>query len=414
MATSKERIVLACRDAAKAIFAGFRGYRMPEARLIELEMNTELAGKRLNLVLPALATKYMFGGVSTALRLFSAMASHFERARIIVVEEGEGQFESSRWPDWVLASRNPHARRVIAYLDGRDATLEVAPEDIFIATQWQTAYQIKHWMSGLCARFPARDMRFIYLIQDFEPAFHPWSSHYLLADSTYLDGGKIVAIFNTELLRSYFRRQGYSFQAEYCFEPKMNEELAKLRGQMGAVEKERLVLIYGRPSVHRNAFELVIESLHEWSRSFAGASQWKVVSLGEQHKDIRLTNSVTVRSLGKIAISEYASLMSRAAIGVSLMVSPHPSYPPLEMADFGMRVITNGFAGKNLAARSKNILSVSDASPLGIALALQGLCESAPIGIVREFARDPSAFPDTGEEFPFLPALLSDVGVNNP
>jgi len=413
MARSREQIILACRDAVKALFAQFRGYRMPEARLIECKLNTALTGKRLSLVLPALATKHLFGGIATAIRLFRAMASHFERARIIVVEESERQFESSRWPDWLLASQDPHGRYTVACLEGGTEILEVAPEDVFVATQWQTAYQIKHWMSGLCTRCPGRDPRFIYLIQDFEPAFYPWSSHYLMADSTYLDGGKIVAIFNTELLRSYFRRQGYSFQAEYCFEPKMNDELAKLRAQVGRVAKERLILIYGRPSVHRNAFELVIEALHEWSRRFAGAPEWKVISLGERHKDIRLANSLTVQSLGKVAMTEYASLMARASIGVSLMVSPHPSYPPLEMADFGMRVITNGFTGKNLAQRSQNILSISDASPPGIALALRELCERAQIGIAQDLAT-PSAFLGAQDEFPFLAALLTDIGVAGP
>jgi hypothetical protein len=414
MAKSKERIVLACREAAKALFAQFRGYRMPEGKFLGFKINTALTGKRINLVLPALSTKQMFGGNSTAVRLFRAIAGQVQQARIIVVEESERQLESSRWPDWVLASQDPHARHTIAFLDRGSTILEMAPEDIFIATQWQTAYQIKHWMSALGAQFPARDTRFIYLIQDFEPAFYPWSSYYLMADSTYLDGGKIVAIFNTELLRSYFRGQGYSFQGEYSFEPNMSEELTRFRDQMGAVPKERLILIYGRPSVHRNAFELIIEALHEWSESFPGAAQWRVISLGERHKQIGLSNGVKVNSLGKVSLAQYASLMSRASIGVSLMVSPHPSYPPLEMADFGMSVITNSFAGKSFAARSKNILPVADASPLGIAQALQGLCEKTQVGIARELAHEKSAFLGAAEEFPFLAALLADVGINSP
>ena len=38
-----------------------------------------------------------------------------------------------------------------------------------------------------------------------------------------------------------------------------------------------------------------------------------------------------------------------SAIGISLMVSPHPSYPPLEMAHLGMLVLTNGFGAKDLS-----------------------------------------------------------------
>ncbi|OBI53361.1 hypothetical protein A5706_22475 [Mycobacterium sp. E796] len=39
------------------------------------------------------------------------------------------------------------------------------------------------------------------------------------------------------------------------------------------------------------------------------------------------------------------------------MISPHPSYPPLEMAEAGMRVITNSYENKNLSALHENITS---------------------------------------------------------
>ena len=38
--------------------------------------------------------------------------------------------------------------------------------------------------------------------------------------------------------------------------------------------------------------------------------------------------------------------MKRASIGISLMESPHPSYPPIEMALFGVNVITNIYESK--------------------------------------------------------------------
>ena len=45
------------------------------------------------------------------------------------------------------------------------------------------------------------------------------------------------------------------------------------------------------------------------------------------------------------------------------MISPHPSYPPLEMAAFGVKVITNNFWNKDLSDWNKNITSVSDVKP---------------------------------------------------
>jgi hypothetical protein len=65
------------------------------------------------------------------------------------------------------------------------------------------------------------------------------------------------------------------------------------------------------------------------------------VSVGELHRDIRLARGVILQSKGKLSLEEYAACLEDAAIGLSLMVSPHPSYPPLEMAEFSVRVITN-------------------------------------------------------------------------
>ena len=54
---------------------------------------------------------------------------------------------------------------------------------------------------------------------------------------------------------------------------------------------------------------------------------------------------------GKASLDEYADHLNRAAVGVSLMVSPHPSYPPLEMAEAGVLAITNNYGSKDLSRR---------------------------------------------------------------
>jgi hypothetical protein len=58
------------------------------------------------------------------------------------------------------------------------------------------------------------------------------------------------------------------------------------------------------------------------------------------------------------------------------MASPHPSYPPLEMAHFGMRTITNSYANKNLSLAHENIISIPDVAPATIASALAAACSS--------------------------------------
>ena len=70
---------------------------------------------------------------------------------------------------------------------------------------------------------------------------------------------------------------------------------------------------------------------------------------------------------GKARLDDYADYLSRALVGVSLMISPHPSYPPLEMAEAGLATITNAFAGKDLRRRFDNIVSPARLDPASLA-----------------------------------------------
>lgn len=58
------------------------------------------------------------------------------------------------------------------------------------------------------------------------------------------------------------------------------------------------------------------------------------------------------------------------------MSSPHPSYPPLEMSVFGVKVITNTYANKDLASFNDNMVSLSNISPNNIAVTLKNICDN--------------------------------------
>ena len=80
--------------------------------------------------------------------------------------------------------------------------------------------------------------------------------------------------------------------------------------------------------------------------------------------------------MGKLDLDSYGQLLTTSAVGVALMVSPHPSYPPLEMAHLGMRVVTNRFGAKDLSAWHPNITSAPDLSPEGVARAIADACDA--------------------------------------
>jgi hypothetical protein len=90
---------------------------------------------------------------------------------------------------------------------------------------------------------------------------------------------------------------------------------------------------------------------------------------------VQLANGRTVRSAGKLQLEKYAELLQTTAVGLSLMASPHPSYPPLEMAHFGVLTITNGYANKDLSSAHDNIISIRDIRPETIANATAAACK---------------------------------------
>ncbi|GFE70281.1 hypothetical protein CFPU101_28910 [Chroococcus sp. FPU101] len=262
--------------------------------------------------------------------------------------------------------------------------LPVSKGDIFISTFWKTAYIAQRLSLWQSQEFNQPIKPIIYLIQDFEPSFYPWSSQYSLACSTYEYPHPMIGVFNTKLLQDYFHLQNYRFAYEYSFEPYLNKVLLDNLKKLKGTPKERTILIYGRPSTSRNAFGILLESLRIWQKQFLEAKQWKILSAGESYPDIPISDNLVIESLGKLSLEDYAQTLAKAAIGISFMISPHPSYPPLEMAHFGIKVITNGFENKDLSSWHDNIISIPFAlfSPESIANQLTILCQ--------KFTEDPN------------------------
>ena len=335
---------------------------------------------RLNLLVPALALRHVFGGIATALDLFRQLASDDANLRIILTDSLSFEpADNPAYEGWSVASldkADAAGRQIIAAGDRYGLTLPVGRGDRFVATAWWTAalaLKIQEWQASEFAFEPAP--RFLYLIQDYEPGFYPWSSRYALADATYRGSDRVIALFNTRLLRRFFEDEGYRFALAYEFEPRLSDQLRLLRDRAMTLARERRVLVYGRPSVPRNAFQIIVEGL----RRFVAAhpeNDWIFVSAGEAHPPIELGGGRMLNSVGKLTIEQYAQELGRCSIGISLMVSPHPSYPPLEMAAFGMHVLTNRYKSKDLSVLAPNIYSLDVVSPPALAARLAAMVSS--------------------------------------
>lgn len=369
---------------------------------------SDFSGSRINLLVPSIRQGDIFGGISTALRLLEALAPHFGGIRLIVTDAGYGADDLKLFANYAVVPSDEESsatRQLVPFNQRAGKTLPVAAGDVFVATAWWTAYCAQRLIPQQAEIYGQPAKPLLYLIQDYEPGFYPWSSQYMLALSTYAYAGPSIGIFNTHYLYEYFKAAGHACHHEFVFEPHIHPALRARMAEAAKPRKKR-ILIYGRPSVSRNALPLIVEALRLWAESYPAAREWELVSIGEEHPTINVCGMGLV-SMGKLSLDQYADLMKASAIGLSLMISPHPSYPPLEMAHFGMRVLTNGFGPKDLSVAHGNIMSVTDVSPEGLSDALCGLC--------REFEVDPTAgdmlvdqsphFMSAEAEFPFLVGL---------
>lgn len=325
---------------------------------------------RFNLFVPALSIQHVFGGISTALDFFDALTEGQTNVRLILTDQSAFSLDDNpAFADWVISSLDDDdgkGRRIIPAGDRYGKTLVVGKHDRFVGTAWWTALSIKSIQQWQCRLYKSnRVIDFIYLIQDFEPGFYPWSSRYALAESTYHDNENVIAVFNSSFLKSFFDTESYDFPHAYVFEPSLHPKLRQELIQAKNTSREHKVLIYGRPSVDRNAFQIIVMAIKQWVEKNP-QSDWEFISAGETFSPIELGSGKLLSSLGKLSLLDYTRVLSNASVGISLMISPHPSYPPLEMAAFGIRTITNRYKGKDLSVLTSQIISIDSVSPVSL------------------------------------------------
>lgn len=327
---------------------------------------------RYNLVLPTLRKTKVFGGILTAIKIFQTfLEKKGIKGRVIVLSN------ESRNEKWTYMIKNSNNQNLELFFISEGNRINVGINDIFILTSWKTAYVFIPILLWQIKQYNLKNRKALYLIQDYEPGFSAWSTEYVLAESTYkYNSNLIMAIFNSKELYNFFEKKGYQFSCKFYFEPVLNEQLKKhlINLEKKPHQREKTILIYGRPSEPRNAFEIIRHSLSIWSQNYKHSKEWTIISLGEGFKDIELPNN-TIKAKGKVTLKEYATIMHSVYAGISLMVSPHPSYPPLEMSTFGIKTITNMFENKDLSYFNDNIISVPICAPVEIANRLMEVCD---------------------------------------
>ncbi|WP_337271395.1 rhamnosyltransferase WsaF family glycosyltransferase [Oryzifoliimicrobium ureilyticus] len=334
---------------------------IPETRAL-LAHRSNSRRRRINLVVPTINPSQTFGGVSTALKVFDeisdALGSDFDRRIIVtcapVKEDALLNFPAYKMRLISEGSVDEDGWAIVDAFERSEGKISLRDGDVFIATAWWTA-AFSFSFNNLRRLTGKSPIPVIYLIQDNEPYFYGWSTRWALAEATYRNPDETIAIINSAELALSISSQ-YTFRSNYYLPYTIN---AQLEANWKEQKRERIILIYGRPNVLRNAFEILADALILWQRRNPTiAAAWSILSLGEEFDPDLVFPMQNLQVIGKASLEKYAEYLSTASVGVSLMLSPHPSYPPQEMAEAGLITVTNKFNGKNIGETYSNIIEV--------------------------------------------------------
>lgn len=309
---------------------------------------------RTVVLVPSLNPAEIFAGIATAIDIGLELAARGHR--VVFVATDLPIASRARTETFIKSRARANMPGVLVEFDLfcgiTEDELSLSSEDRLVATAWWSA----HIAQAIIRDSALLHQKFVYLIQDYEPGFYAWGPEYANAQSSYALNH--IPVFNTTILRDFFLALGLVQKAgpDLSFQPAI--DIPRYAGlSRGTNEVPRLVL-YGRPEVARNLFPVAVQAVDEFLRqSDIKPCNIELLSVGLKHPDVCLSGGHRVRSLGKIPWEDYPKFLSAIDIGVSLMLSPHPSHPPIEMAAAGARVITNSFGNKDLSALGAGILS---------------------------------------------------------
>lgn len=354
---------------------------------------------RVSLVTDSIGSGSLFGGVGTGL-LFAAQLANRMDAKLRVVTRTEAP--SPKNVLQILGAYGIELQHEIQFAfapvsgddgaeltDGVAARLDISPDEIFVTTSWWTT-------TAALSSIPRTSI--IYLLQEDERMFYSFGEERVQCEQV-LRTADIRFVVNTRLLFDHLISSGLA-QLErngLWFEPAFPKSLFYPR-QHEAGGKKRF-FFYARPNNPRNLFHLGLEIIDRAiNRGILDLSQWDIFLVGKDIPNVMFGDGYLPTQYEGLNWGAYADLAGTIDLGLCLMCTPHPSYPPLDLAASGSVVVTNKFGNKqDLSHYSRNIIcadlnmdALLDALREGVALAKDKEARSqnfAANGLSRDWAQ---------------------------
>lgn len=321
------------------------------------------ADPRLVVLLPHLDLERMSGGPNTVFQVTARLVREGLRLRYVATS-GPLRPNVPALLDHIARVTGvtaPDGAIDLADASTRRATLDLGRDDVLLASWWPTAHLARSALAHTGAE------AFLYLVQDFEPGFYPWSSKAALAETTY--AMPMRPIVNEPFLEAFLRdrRAGHFADDAWprtTFLPAVDRAVFRPRRAGRGPDDPRRLVFYARPRNPRNLFEIGLRALR--SAVAAGVfddGPWEFLAVGQDLPELPLDDRRALRPQPWLSYEAYGELLGTADVLLSLMLSPHTSYPPLEMAAAGGRVVTNTYGAKTAEALAAISPAIHAAEP---------------------------------------------------
>ena len=333
-------------------------------------------GRRISIVTDAVDTAHLFGGVGTSIILATMVANRL-RAPLRLITRSVPPDAGACGK--VLAANGvelkvPLEVAFAPHRDGRE--LPVSPDDYFMSTSWWTTR---------CLLASVRRDRIAYLLQEDERTFYPFGDERLRCEQT-LSEPDLFTIVNTELLFDHLATgsdalpglvdRGLFFEPAF---PGVNGH--RIHRTLG---EKRNLFFYARPNNSRNLFETGIAAIAgAISAGTFSPSEWNVHLVGKDVPNLIFPNGVVPNRVAGLSWTDYQSFVKNMDAGFVLMDTPHPSYPPLDLAAAGAAVLTNSRGTKSDLSRYSDNILMSSCDPTALREGLAKLAIAARNDAVR-------------------------------
>lgn len=304
----------------------------------------------LNVITDSLDKNSLFGGVGTALALALFFCSKTNARLRIITRDVPANIRNlisvSKYYGCDISKTNISFH----YDDGinKENKLVIDSKDVFLTTSWWTSKALRDTL-------PTK--RFFYILQEVESFFYPYgTNHYFVSEVN--NDGNIDFIINSHSLFEYLSTRNIVKGDKIYFNPSVSKELKPRALKSNNINRKYTLFFYARPNNPRNLYLLGLKYLdkavrtgminpEKWDIYFAGSSEIGNVILGDK---------ITPVNKGILSLKEYTDFLSNTDLAITLMYTPHPSYPPLEALASGSVVLTNVFENKKSFPQSKNAL----------------------------------------------------------